>query len=259
VKRIVVLTLFAATLTGCEAANRLASNVFYPFKALNKAFPGNELSLAELPNDDGPIIFYCHGNFQNIKSLLKYQEGEAEALFGFGFMQWLHQRGHVVIPEYPGINPVSGEPSEPVIMAKVKADFEMIKNKYPGRDIVVIGWSLGAAVASHLTKSGVDSLILISPWTSAKEAAKAHRLGFLVRWVGDDFWHKNSWLSLKTLESYGGELAVIHGKKDRLIPVSHGEAIAGKKLVDPVIVESGHNDILVQSKTLDSIEVILKK
>jgi uncharacterized protein len=240
-----ILALMSLVLTGC-LADGFARASLYPWKMANKNFPST-VGRLESPHPTGPIIFYLHGNGETIEAVVKS-----------GLVTRLNQIGHVIIPEYPGLGPVPGEPSQATIVAHVKSEYRKVKAQWvgSGRRIYIVGWSLGAAVASQLSSEGADGVLLISPWKTFKEVAKAQSK--IAGLVSDKFYRENEWNSLGAVKEYRGKVAVIHGKFDSLIPYSHGDAIA-KALAAPIFsIEANHNDVFTKQEARKAMEGFLK-
>ena len=197
--------------------------------------------MGEYPNAHGPVIFYLHGNGENIA-----------ALEAGGMTEGLSQHGHLYVPEYPGLGPLGGDPSQKLIMEKVRADLVFVRMKHPDRKLLIIGRSLGAAVAAQLNLPAPDGLLLISPWKSLREAARANKLGFLTRFVSDAFWEANAW-DTESIAEAGPKVLIIHGSLDQMIPFEQGLDVAEKYGTVVKAIDSGHNDLFTKPEAWTAI------
>ena len=88
---------------------------------------------------------------------------------------------------------------------------------YHEQDIIVIGRSMGSGPACQvaLQYENLAALVLVSPYTSLKAAARSlfgSVASFLVRERFDN---------LKAMEQIRCPTLIVHGQKDSLIPQSH--------------------------------------
>lgn len=74
---------------------------------------------------------------------------------------------------YRGYGLSEGKPSEAVFYNDALFIFDTIRKEYAGKSLVVIGQSLGSAVAGYIaTQREVDKLILITPLSSVKDVVR---------------------------------------------------------------------------------------
>lgn len=108
--------------------------------------------------------------------------------------------------------------------------------------ISYLGESLGSAVASELALSSPPrALILQSPFTGVRDVARPH-YPFLPRFLIPD-----AYPTLRRISSIDAPLLVIHGDRDTIVPLSHGEAVyeaADRQKRLEVFPGLGHNDLL---------------
>jgi pimeloyl-ACP methyl ester carboxylesterase len=152
--------------------------------------------------------------------------------------------------DYPGYGFCDGIPSPETIDESLRAvipaaldECGMEPDELQERGIV-LGHSLGAAAALMAADAfGICRAILLSPFTSAAEMAKAITglpLGWLVR-------HRyNNRVTLERLVGRGGRAWIIHGTEDEVIPVEMGRELAEEHPDEVRYFEvpgAGHNDI----------------
>ena len=113
------------------------------------------------------------------------------------------------------------------------------------RRLVLLGESLGGAVALALALEAPPlGLVLQSAFTSVRDVARVH-YPFIPRAVVPD-----AFPSLRRIRELRAPLLVLHGARDAIVPVAHGEALHAaapepKRLV--VFADAGHNDLLVRA------------
>lgn len=226
-------------LPGCKIVESFALKVLYPFEKVNENYPGNEKDLAIYPNPRGPIIFYLHGNGENILAIEKSNLSSVYQTIGT-----------FVVSEYPGIDPVEGEPDQGSLTQKAVSDFRKVEALYPKKEKVIIGRSLGAAVAAQLaSRVDHDALILISPWTKFRDAASASFLGIFYRFLSKTFRLDHEWNSETALKGPERRALVLHGRTDTLIPPELGKSLSEAINANFVLINAGHNDIYGQKET----------
>ncbi len=172
-----------------------------------------------------PLIVFAHGNGELIDYWVEL--GEVFAQWGWA----------TLLLEYPGYGRSGGEPSEKSVRATARAAYDWAVEQ-PGVDrgrVVAYGRSLGAAALAQLARDRrIDALILESTFTSV--TAMARRMGVPAALVSDPF------DTLSVVERFEGPVLVLHGDRDEIVPVEHGETLADAAGVELVRMPCGHND-----------------
>jgi pimeloyl-ACP methyl ester carboxylesterase len=174
-----------------------------------------------------PAIIFTHGNAELIDVWVRPLSSFRE--LGLS----------ILIVEYPGYGRSAGTPSQGTIMETMIAAYDWLAARADIDEtrIVAMGRSLGSAPAVALTDvRPVAALILQSPFKSVAAIAtgRFYLPGFLVR---DRFDNR------KILESYNGPVLVLHGTHDRVVPYSHGAALASLSARGQLISQDcAHND-----------------
>lgn len=158
------------------------------------------------------IVLYCHGNVGTVD-----QWGILAAR-----LCQLH-RISILVFDYRGYGRSTGIPYERGILADAEAarDWLATENGLPTTDLVLMGRSLGGAVAVDLAAAGgARGLILESTFPSLPDVARQHAAWLLPEWNMTQRLN-----SAEKLRHYHGPLLQSHGDADHLIPLALGEKL----------------------------------
>ena len=178
-----------------------------------------------------PVIVYFHGNGGHIgyraERLLRL------AREGYG----------VLMAEYRGYGGNPGTPSETGFYADGRAALGFLdRERVAPNRLVLYGESLGSGVAVELAaQHQIAALILEAPPTSVAEVAQCH-FPFVpaARLVTDRF------DSLSRIAKVRAPILVLHGERDRVVPVRYGRALldaAPEPKEGWFAPEAGHEDL----------------
>lgn len=173
-----------------------------------------------------PIVIFAHGNAELIDSWP--HEFTKLTRLGIG----------VMLVEYPGYGRSAGSPSEKSITEAFLAAYDTItaRDDVDHSQVILFGRSLGGGAVCALSKyRPIKALILMSTFTSVRSMAKKYLVpSFLVR---DPFDNQSA------VEKFKGQILVIHGKYDTIIPYSHGSSLfKSARDAEFITYEAGHND-----------------
>eukprot|EP00923_Selenidium_pygospionis_P012637 GHVN01021506.1.p1 GENE.GHVN01021506.1~~GHVN01021506.1.p1 ORF type:complete len:299 (+),score=54.54 GHVN01021506.1:16-912(+) len=211
----------------------LASKILFP--APPSTYTSEMAGLVELPNANTYGLFvsprttakrailYLHGNCCDLGQLRMELKMYAE-----------HLGVAVFAVEYTGYGvnqtmPNSPPPSATAIDDCALAGLNWLSQKFHSSDIFIFGCSIGTGPACKLTASlshekRVGGLILQSPYTSIQDLVTGIVGKTLTRFgtwaLGGNVWDNVHEVS-KVARS-GRPLLVIHGKRDEVVPFSHG-------------------------------------
>ena len=177
-------------------------------------------------------ILLCHGNAGNIGDRVLH----AELLCAAGF--------DVLLFDYRGYGRSTGRPDEQGTYRDARAARSVLLRQ-PGVDregVVYLGESLGGAVALDLAlEHPPRGLVLQSTFTSVRDMAGLH-YPFVPKAVVPD-----AYSSLRRVRQLRAPLLILHGERDEIVPVSHGQALyeaaPGPKQIQ-VFDGVGHNDLV---------------
>lgn len=178
------------------------------------------------------LVFYLHSNAEDLGrcypfcSLLRYQF-----------------QVHVLAVEYPGygICP-GGQADEESVTENAFVAFRFIREVlcWPLDGILILGRSVGTGPALAIAvEHEVYGVILISPFLSIQEICR-DVIGPLAYFITDRFPNKERVQRLRS------PLLLVHGKKDIVVPLTHGERLyelcrTRKRLVCPDQMEHNTN------------------
>lgn len=226
--------LCAVLLTGCNSVFfQPQSKEYLTPDALGLAYENVVLSGAEgqlhawwLPakgKAEGTVLF-LHGNAENISTHI-------------ASVYWLPaQNYNVLLLDYRGYGRSQGVPTVAGALDDINSAMQHLLQRTdvdPGR-IVVLGQSLGGAlslyyVAHSQYRANIKALIVESPFSSyrdiAREKLDALWLTWPLQWplsftIDDDYSPLPAVAQLSPIP-----LLIIHGDKDRIIPLHHGQAL----------------------------------
>lgn len=230
------------------AARSFVQNFIYPMPpvAVGAPPPGHEEVFWRLEDgvevhgwhggdSSGPVAIFFHGNGENLGTL--GMSGVFERFRELGV--------YSVAVDYPGYGKSGGRPSRESVVSAGLAAFDWAAAENPGRPLLVVGWSLGAAVATQVAAArpeAVAGLVTMSPWSRLSDVAAEHFPRWLVRLL---LWEEYD--SIAAAASIRCPVLVIHGEEDRIIPAAQGRRFAeavGVRAVWVSLAGSGHNDLL---------------
>lgn len=195
-----------------------------------------------------PAVAFFHGNGENLETMR--MAGLLDDLARLR-VAW-------IAVDYPGYGRSTGAPSEEGLMAAADAAVSWLRERHPGRPLVLCGWSLGAATAIGTAArhpEQVRGLIALSPWTSLPDVARIHFPGFMVQSI-----LREKYDSLAAARKLRVPALVIHGERDYLIPAAQGKEVAAALGARWVPVPSaGHNDLLAREEVWMEMERFLEE
>ncbi len=162
--------------------------------------------------------------------------------------------------EYAGYGGDEKKPSRNLLFRDAENIVSFLKTKNYAQTLL-FAESIGSGVASyHTTLMPVDRMIFIAPFDSLVNVAKS-KFPIYPMFLLEKFSEEN-YDNLALLRNYAGELRIIHGTKDNVIPLKRGRALFNKINIPNkefvAIDGAGHNDIYSYKKTWDSISDSLK-
>lgn len=178
------------------------------------------------------VVLYCHGNVGTVDKWALLAERLSQ----------MH-RVSILVFDYRGYGRSTGFPNEKGILRDAEAARQWLadENGIEPADVVLMGRSLGGAVAVHLASDGgARGLILESTFSSLPDVAQRHAAWLLPEWNMTQRLN-----SAEKITRYSGPLLQTHGDSDHLIPLKLGKELFAaapgpKRFV--VVPEGTHND-----------------
>jgi fermentation-respiration switch protein FrsA (DUF1100 family) len=160
------------------------------------------------PRGARPVIIYLHGN----GGALRHRVPRFAALIEGGY--------GLLALSYRGYGGSSGSPSERGLIADAKTAYDFVVARHAGTP-VLWGESLGSGVAVALAAElAVTALVLEAPFTSTADLAFASYPFIPVRLL-----MKDQFRSDERIGQVKAPLLVLHGARDRVVPISYGERL----------------------------------
>jgi fermentation-respiration switch protein FrsA (DUF1100 family) len=172
-------------------------------------FPYQKISPHESPVG---TILYCHGNGENVSSLLNRAEKMRSDF-----------RCNVLVFDYAGYGKSTGKPTAPGILNDGLAAMNYLiqQEKIPTDQIILYGFSLGGSVAVDLaSKHEVKALIVESSFTSLGEMGREVFPFFPAEYF---LWEQLS--SINKIGKVHCPVFISHGRADHTIPFVQGQRL----------------------------------
>jgi fermentation-respiration switch protein FrsA (DUF1100 family) len=178
------------------------------------------------------VVLFCHGNAGNITD-------RAEIILSLHS----HVGVAVLVFDYRGYGKSEGKPDERGVLADARAGRTWLAQRtgLAENQIVLMGESLGGAVAVDLAAEGARALILENTFSSIQDVAAYH-----YPWVPVRLLMRTQFNSAAKISSYHGPLYQSHGDRDSIIPLQ-----LAKRLFDAanepkrffLVQGADHNDL----------------
>jgi fermentation-respiration switch protein FrsA (DUF1100 family) len=156
-----------------------------------------------------PAVLFFHGNSDFIENKLEYVD---------------FYKSHgvaILLVEYRGYRRSSGKPSEAALAADADAFFDWlsVQSGIDASRIAAHGHSMGAAIAVGLaTRRPIKALVMVSAFKSMP--------ALFARYGAPPFLARHRFDNLAAVKAYKGQLLLVHGEADEIIPYAHMKALA---------------------------------
>lgn len=178
------------------------------------------------------VILYAHGNAGNVT-----HRGAVAARLNKRF------NASVLLFDYRGYGRSEGTPTVEGLVRDARAarDYLALREQMPAQDIVLMGRSLGGAIAVEIAaEDGARALILESTFSSLRDVAVRHYPKLLVNVLVADRLDCGT-----AIANFYGPVLISHGDADRTIPFALGQQLfdaANEPKTFVRIAGRGHND-----------------
>ena len=193
--------------------------------------PGVRISGLHFYRDEPKgLVLYFHGNSRSIKGWGKY----AKDFYRYHY--------DVVLVDYRGFGKSTGKRSEKEMLKDMQYVYEKLAAAFTQNQIIVYGRSLGSGFAAKIASDNKPRyLILDSPYYSFLKVIERFIPMLPVRIVMRYHLRTDKWIKRVNCHTY-----IIHGTKDRLIPIRNSERlqeINPHKITLIRIIGGGHNNL----------------
>lgn len=191
------------------------------------------------------LILYFHGNSRSIKGWAKY----AKDFYRYDY--------DVVLVDYRGFGKSTGKRSEKEMLNDMQFVYESLTKKYAEHHMLLYGRSMGSGFAAKLASENKPRyLILDAPYYSFKKVVERFLPILPVSLVLRYHMRTDKWIRRVNCHTY-----ILHGTKDRLIPIKHSERLQkiNPHKITLIRIEGGkHNNLPSFDEYHNFIRDILK-
>lgn len=158
--------------------------------------------------DSSRIILLLHGNSGNM----------TDCIASISIFQSLGYSTFML--DYRGYGSSHGEPTEhgTYLDAEAAWQYLLLQRHYAPQEIVVLGRSLGAAIACWLTTHHTPRALIIESTFTSMPAIAAHTF----RWYPARLLARYQYNTLENIRKIHCPVLVVHGRDDPVIPYQHG-------------------------------------
>jgi len=220
-------------------------------------YPFQEIFLTA---EDGAVLNALHFKNEKPQGAILYFHGNAGDLSRWGHIAtyFVEKNYDVVIMDYRTYGKSTGVLSEEALLKDSQLFYDYAVDVYGEDQLIVYGRSLGTGLASFLASGNHPSqLVLETPYYSMLDVAK-ERFPYLPL----SFLLKYKMPSYEFLQTSRCPILIIHGSKDRIVPLRSGEKLyeaIQDKPVTMVVVEGGqHNNLLEFNSYKEAIKRFLQ-
>ena len=160
---------------------------------------------------DGALI-YSHGNGENVstngRTLVKWRDELHRGVIGF---------------DYPGYGKSTGTPNEQSCYASAQAVFDWLvrEKKVSPRDVIVVGQSMGGAMATELaSRQQCRMLVTSGAFVSFPDVAQDQYF-----WLPARYMVHLRFDNIDKIATMQTPVFIAHGTVDRTVPFAHGERL----------------------------------
>lgn len=197
-----------------------------------------------ITSSDGAQLIAWHVAPRGERLVVLYFQGNAGGLdLRAGRFTWLTDDGTGLLALcYRGYGGSSGRPSESGLIRDAEAAYDFVAARQAPEHIVLFGESLGCAVAIALAaERQIGGIILDAPFTSAADVGAAAYPFAPVRWLIRDSFHSD-----RRIAQVKAPLLLLHGERDRIVPIALGERLFARANEPKRMVrfaQGGHVDL----------------
>ena len=170
--------------------------------------------------EQAKVILYLHGNAENIST-------HSRSVF------WLVEKGYTVLAlDYRGFGASQGRPILPDVLMDAKAGADWLRDAYPDHSLVVLGQSMGAALAVNFVADygrdyDVSQLILEAPFAGFRSVAREMLQRTVVGTIVSPLVYliPSDWDPKDRAPNIHIPVMQLHSRMDEVVPVSEGQVL----------------------------------
>ena len=208
-----------------------------------------DLQLVPWPDAAQPRGWLRAGPDTGRGTVILFHGNGGHALHRNWYADMFQRQGYrTLLAEYPGYGHRGGSRDEPNLAGEAAAMIAALRGEFDG-PLVVAGESLGAAVAAAAvapsgSASGVNGVLMITPWDTLMNVASHYYPRALVGLVLRDRYD-----SVGNLAGYRGPKVVVIAARDSIVPAELGRNLYAVLAPEKLLIEipgADHNDWMAQ-------------
>lgn len=177
----------------------------------------------------GPVILGFAGNAWNSEDAATY-------------LHELYPELDIVTFHYRGYRPSTGKPGAEALLGDALLIHDLVAERFSGRSIVAVGFSIGTGVAGHLAgRRPLGGAILVTPFDSLAAVGQHH-----YPWLPVRLFLRHRMIPAQDLRRSRVPVALVVAARDTLIPPDRAQALAASVpnlVFNRTVPGAGHNDI----------------
>ena len=257
IKRILYISLLVYLVIGVLILIFHRSMIYHPNLVQGNFYDCPAFDDSEKINTNGTRAYYKHTS----NRIVVVYNGNAGSACDRSHLKSVFEENEYsyLFVEYAGYAGDQQKPSRELLFRDAENIVAFLKTKHYTQTLL-FAESVGTGVASyHATLVPIDRMLFIAPFDSLVNVAQTKfpvYPMFLLEKLS-----KENYDNVALLRGYTGDLRIIHGTKDNVVPLKHGKAlfeninISNKEFI--IIDGAGHNDIYHFEKTSKSISDFL--
>lgn len=186
---------------------------------VNQVLSGEEVFL---PLGDG-VDMHCHWLKKGSKKVILYFHGNKGNVRRATYQANQFSKGDydLFIPDYRSYGKTKGEiKNNNQLLSDAEKAYNFLKKHYAEKDIVIVGYSLGSGMASHVARNAnPHHLVLVAPFTSLIDIKD------LYLWMFPDFLLKYKLSNKAHLKEVTCPVTLIHGTNDEVVQYKFSEEL----------------------------------
>ncbi len=170
--------------------------------------------------DSNIMLLYVHGNAENIST-------HSRSIY------WLPANGVSVLAlDYRGFGASEGKARMPEMLQDLEAAALWMRQQYPQKELIILGQSIGAAIAINFAAQAVETyqiqaLVLDAPFTGFSSAARSAMSKSVIGWLIWPFTIliPSQWDPIKHIDKIDIPVLVMHSPTDEIVPYKLGRKL----------------------------------